>query len=119
MARSAITVQTAGAYGGELEDITLTSADAANNMQFTHPGGDVLLFIKNGHSAPLDVVLKAVASPRTFNMAEDLTISTTNAKESVCAIPDRGYNQGSGVVHLDIATDTNLKLAVIKLTATP
>jgi hypothetical protein len=117
MARTAITVQTAAAFGGKVEDVTWTAADAANNMQFTHPGGDVVLLIQNGHSGPLDVVLNAVASARTFNMAEDITISTTNAEVSACVIPDQGFDQGSGVVHLDIATDTNLELAVIKPTA--
>jgi hypothetical protein len=119
MARTAITVQTAAAYGGKIEDATLTAGDATNDMQFTHPGGDVILFVKNGHTSPITVTVVAVASPASRQMATDIALATTNAKESFCVIPDQGYNQGAGVVHLDMTVDTNLSLAVVKATPSP
>ena len=118
MARTAIAVQTGAAFGGKIQDVALTAGDATNDHQFVHPGGDVLLFVKNADAAPHDVVVKAVASPRTFGRATDITISTTNAKESVCVIPDKGFDQGAGVVHLDLTVATGMSLAVFKLTPT-
>ncbi len=119
MARTAIAVQSIAAYGGELEDITWTAGDAANDHEFVHPGGTVIVLFKNGHTAPIDAVIKGVASPRTFNRATDVTVSTTNAEESAFACPDKGFDQGSGVVHIDLTTDTNFEIAVIKAAETP
>jgi hypothetical protein len=120
MARTSITVQTATAFGGELEDITLTAGDATNDMSFVHPGTQsCFVFIKNGHTASIDVVLKGVATQRTYNRAVDVTVSTTNAKESIVAVPPVGYTQSDGTVHLDMTVDTNLELAVFSITPSP
>jgi hypothetical protein len=102
-------------HGGEVEDITFTAADAANNMIFVNDG-KTRLVIKNGHTGSLDVVIKSVSCEH--GRTGDLTISTTNAKESIAGpFPTNLWNQGgsdAGKVHVDIATDTNLSLAAIQ-----
>lgn len=110
MSRTQITVQKIG-RDFELEDMTLTAADAANNMYFENDG-KTLLFIKNGHTGSLDVVVACAGC--SHNLSEDLTVSTTNAKESFAGPFEKDvWNQSGGTVNLDIATDTNLELAAI------
>lgn len=118
MPRTAIPVQTAAAYGGKLEDITMTLVDNPNGNEFVHPGGDALLIVANPTAGPLNVVVQSVASGGTFNREGDVTITTAATPNiSVMAIPDRGFDQGAGVVHLD--PDALLTVAIIKMTATP
>jgi hypothetical protein len=112
MAETAITVQYIDSvHGGELEDYTLTAADAANNMKFVN-NGKTRLLIKNGHSSPLSVVVTSIADE--YGRTGDLTITTTNAKESIAGpFPKNLFNQSDGTVVITIATDTNLLLAAI------
>ena len=119
MARTAIPVQTTNPYGGKIEDISYTAGDATNDHEFAHPGGDVLVLIKNGSGGSIDTTLVGVASAKTFNRATDVTISTGAGEESVVVVPSSGFDQGSGVVHLDLTTDTSMEFAVVKPTATP
>ncbi len=120
MARTDITVQTLSAYGGKVEDLTLTAGDATNDMSFTHPGGQAcFLFIKNGHTSPITVDMIAVAGPKTFQMAQNVSIATTNAKESMVGVPPVGFTQSDGKVHLDMTVDTNLELAVFTMSPSP
>jgi len=118
MPRTSIPVQTCAAFGGKIQDIVYTAGDDVNKHQIAHPGGELLLWIKNADAAPHDVVLKSVASPRSLNRTADVTITTTNAKESVVCIPLVGYDQGGGVVHVDLADDTSMSFACFKLTPT-
>lgn len=124
MPRTSITVQSLAAFGGKDEDITYTSADAANNMDFTHPGNrDVFVIVKNKHSSPQTAVVNGVASNKTFQRASDITITTAAGdsadKESLMAVPVEGFTQTDGVVQIDIADDTALSLAVFQISPTP
>lgn len=121
MARSAITVQTCAAYGGSVANASdnRDAADATNDHQFTHPGGTVLLQIDNGSGGDLIALIKGVASPATFNRAVDVSVTTSTGKSSVVAIPEWGFDQGNGVVHIDIDADTSSYLSVYALTPTP
>lgn len=122
MPRTAITVQTAAAYGGKLEDATFTLVDNPNGNQFVHPGGDVLLIVYNPTGGALAVTVPAVAFPGSFNRGagatNDIVITTAATPNiSLMAIPDKGFNQGLGVVHIDPAA--LLTVAIIKMTKTP
>jgi len=122
MPRTAITVQTLAAYGGKDEDLTLTLVDNPNGNQFVHPGGDVMLIITNPTAGPLAVTIPAVAFPGSFNRGagatNDIVITTAATPNvSVMAIPDKGFNQGSGVVHINPAA--LLTIAIVKMTRTP
>jgi hypothetical protein len=124
MPRTDLTVQTVPAFGGNLEDLSYTAADAANNMQFPHSGDDrMFVIVKNKHSSQQDVVLVSVGSNKTFQRTGDVTIETSAGsgadKESIQAIPPTGFTQTDGNVHLNIADDTALSLAVIRLVPTP
>jgi hypothetical protein len=121
MARSSITVQTCAAFGGAVADAqdNRDAADATNDHSFVHPGGEVLLVIENGSGGDLTALIKGVASPATFNRAVDTTVVTSTGKFSVVGIPDRGFDQGGGVVYIDIDADTSSYLSVYKITPTP
>lgn len=121
MARSTITVQTLAAYGASILDHTTNrdAADATNDHQFTHPGGDVLLIVENGSGSTMAVEIKAVSGPGTFGMAEDGGGSVATGKTAYFSIPDYGFNQGSNVVHIDIDQDTSSYLSIVKITPSP
>jgi len=119
-ARDTLTVITLAAYGGKDEDTSdsFTTGTGANDLQFVHPGGDVLVYINNTVASPISTTVVGVASPRTFNRAVDITVATAASKASVVGIPSAGFNQGGGVVHMDFTDDTT-EYAVYKITPTP
>lgn len=116
--RTSIAVQTMAAYGGKGEDITLTVVDNPNGNKFVHPGGDVLLIVINPEAGPLLLTIPSVAFPGSFNRTGDIAITTAATPNvSTMGVPDKGFNQGSGVVHIDSAA--LLKVAIIKMAQTP
>ena len=117
MAVTAIPVQTFDAYAGKIEDISFTAA-TTDNHTVAHSGGDILILVNNGSAGSLDVVLVGVASPRTFDMASDITISTGASEISGFVIPDVGFST-SGSVSITVADASSLSLAAFKLTTTP
>lgn len=114
MARVSIPVQTAAAFGGKIEDIAYTNDDGAGELSFVHPGGTVIVLMNNGSGGSVAVTLAGTASRRTFDRATDETITTGAADQSVVAVPDVGFNQGGGVVHLDLSTTPTMGFAVIR-----
>lgn len=122
MPRTSIAVQTMDAFGGNIDDITFTAADAANNMEFTHPGRDCFVIVLNEHSGAQTVDLIGVASSKTFNRATDITltvpIGSTTPQVGIQAVPPVGFTQSGGTVHLDISDDTSLSLAVVEVAPT-
>jgi hypothetical protein len=114
MARTAIPVQTLSSkHGGEVEDLTWTAADDVNNMEYVGTGNEIVL-IKNASGGSLDVVFKSVADP--YERTGDLTVSTGASDQSVAGrFPRLLWNQSDGLVDIDIADDTSLSLAVIRL----
>lgn len=118
MARTAIPVQTSAAFGGKIQNLTYTNGDSVNGHEFVHPGGDVLLIVKNDDASSHDAVLKGVASRLTFNRVADVTITAAATSISVCSVPDKGFDQGSQLVYIDLAVATSMKFAIIKQTAT-
>jgi len=114
MARVAIPVQTAAAFGGKIEDIGYTNDDGSGELSFVHPGGTVLVLMNNGSGGGVAVSLLGTASRRTFNRATDVTITTAAGELSVVGVPDVGYDQGGGVVHLDLSTTPTMGFAVVR-----
>jgi len=119
MGRTAIPVQSIPAFGGALEDVSWTAADAANDHEFVN-NGRTLLAILNTGAAPKTVTVVGVANIRTFNVAPSLDVDTTNAKQSyVGPFPMDAFNQSDGKMHVDLADDTGLAFAAVSLTPTP
>lgn len=120
MARTAIPVVDLPAYGVSVDDFSTTTGDDVNNMQISHPGGSLVLYIENTTGTARPVVLKGVASQYTFNRATDVTYSCVAYSQNIVVIPDRGFDQGDGVVHLDIASyGTSLQFAAFRVILTP
>jgi hypothetical protein len=120
MARDTLTVIEIGAWGGKSEDIddNLTTGTGANDLQFLHPGGNVFLYIEETAASPITTTVDSVASARTFNRTGDTVASTSASKKSLINIPDHGFTQSDGYVHIDFTEDTT-KFAVFKLVPTP
>jgi hypothetical protein len=120
MARTSITVQTLAAFGGKVEDVTMTAGDATNDMSFAHPGGQgCFLTIDNGDASPQVTTINAVATQKTFNMATNITVTTAAGARSYVAIPPTGFTQSDGTVQIDMTSDTSLTLAVLSITPSP
>ena len=117
MARTELTVQTVSPNGGELEDITFTAANATTDMMFANTGKEVLL-IKNASGGSLDVEVAlpddkyGARDPKTISTGAGEQSITNTFDPAVFSQPAGGTNAGK--VHLDIATDTSLSLAVVK-----
>jgi hypothetical protein len=93
------------------------AADAANNHEFAHPGGTVLLYVENNSGSTMNVTVNAVATASTKQMAEDLTAAVLNGDRWWQPIAyDAGYIASDGNVDIDIDQDTSSYLAVFKIT---
>ena len=105
MARVEIPVQMISSYDFKIEDITWTASDATNDHYINHPGKQPVFFLINNDGAgPVTFTVVSVASHRTFNRTGDVAIATTKDYQSICVIPDQGFDQGNGDVHIDTAS---------------
>lgn len=94
-----------------------TAADATEDHEFTHPGGVVELYVQNGSGLSMSVVVKAVASTATQQMAEDKTETVAIGAEARIRIGyGDGYVTATGTVEIDIDQDTSSYLGVYKVT---
>jgi hypothetical protein len=114
MARDTLTLQVIGGEGAQKkEDLSYTAYVAANDQQFLNDG-NVIILIKNGGVAQQDVVVASVADP--YGRTQDLTVATTNAKESVAGpFPPALWNQSDGYVYLNGDDEDTLNIAAIQL----
>lgn len=119
MARSAITVRSLTTPRGGLNADPAThydAADAANDHEFVHPGGTVLLYVENGSGSPMNVVVNAVASVSTRLMAEDYTATVATGDRLWLPIRyDDGYMTSTGTVEIDVDQSASSWLAVFKI----
>jgi len=111
MARTAITVQTLG-----LAMVTPTygSADSANGNYFVHPGGTVLIHVKNTNAATrtLTLTTTTVKSGVAFTSPTYIIPATTGDK-MICNLPPE--LQTAGQQFMDWSADTNVTVAIFSI----
>lgn len=121
MARTSLTVQSTTAFGGGIDDVTFTAADATNDHSFLNTGRTFLI-MKNDDASPHTATIPGVANSRTFNAAPSVTL-TCGAGEICFYGPflPNAFNQTDGVVHLDVAggQDTSVSFAAVTYVDTP
>jgi len=107
---AALTVETIGPHGGELQDISFTAVSASDT--FVNSGRE-LIIIKNGDGSPRDSVVVSVADE--YGRTGDLTITTANAEQSTAGpFPTRLWNNGGGLVTVTHAYTTSITIAVVQ-----
>jgi hypothetical protein len=113
MARTAITVQTLG-----LAMVTPTygAADQANGNYFVHPGGTVLLHVKNTNGATRTLTLKATDNKVGGFAVTDQSyiIPLTTGDKMICNLGSSSV-QSNGQVYLDWSADTGVTIGVFAL----
>ena len=117
MARTNIAIQTLAAYDGFLQPIVYTAADATNDMKITHPGGDgVFLLVWNDHAtADTEVTLVGVANARTYYKVTNTVSTTGDGEFSLIPLPLANYDQGDGLIHVDIDVSVDVYVVVFKM----
>jgi len=117
--RSEITVRELSGPRAELTADPSThydAADAANEHEFVHPGGIVLLGIFNRSGSTMNVTITAVASNETKQMAEDWPDAIPDGDDGWYRIKhDDGYVNSDGKVEIDIDQDATSYLVVFKI----
>lgn len=112
MARVDIPVQEAG-FISEIDQLTFTSADAANDHSFENSGKEVLL-VKNDDASSKTVTVVSVADP--YGRTEDLSVVVpANSVGFVNLLLPSLFNQSDGTVHLDLTADTSLSFAAVRV----
>ncbi len=111
MPRTAITVQTLGLA---MTTPTYGAADQANGNYFVHPGGTVLIQVKNTNAATRTMTLA------TTQTADGLTITNpayiipaTTGDKMICNLPAR--LQTSGQVNIDWTADTGVTIGIFSI----
>lgn len=111
MARTSITVEEVLSHA--TEELTYTSGDATNDMQFVNTGREVL--IVKGATTPTGTV--TVKSVQDYNRRTgDLTQAVSASKEYwMGPFPPTLFNQSDGVVHVDLDDDTDISMTVVRM----
>jgi hypothetical protein len=124
MARTVLTVQTLGAFGGTTDGVTWTVGNA-DGHEFTNDGRTVVL-IKNLAAAIQTGTIKGIASSRTFQRTGDVTMAvpdgtgaTNEAVGMSNCLPRGAFNKSNGKVDLDLSAVVTLWVAAVSLTPTP
>ena len=90
-----------------------TDSDATENHYIVNTGRERLHGKNTGVGA---VQLTIVATNDNLRRAVDVVASIQAGGEFECEIlPTEGFNQADGTVHIDVDTDTDLKLWLTKL----
>lgn len=120
MARTLIAANENGAHGGGMDNLTFTDADATNDHYFPN-GGKARLLARNMHASPQTVTVKSVTC--SHGREEDIELTVPAIDTGVPGLAYAGpfdpglFNQRGaedlGNVHVDIADDTLLALAVV------
>jgi hypothetical protein len=113
MARTAIPVQSIPNWGGVLNNITETAADDVNDHEIANEGESVLVFMRNEDASVKTATIVSVGD--RFGRDGDETLSA-NAGAISCAGPFKAelFQQSGGLVHVDIADDTNVTFFALK-----
>jgi len=114
MPRTAIGVETQSSQAKN--EVTYTAADAANDMDFTNNGNQLLL-IKGAASPTGAVTVKGVTDENL--RTGDVVQSPAASKEyTLGPFPPKLFNvSGTNKVNVDIDTDTDISMAIIDLTS--
>jgi hypothetical protein len=117
MARTSIPVQQLAAFGEGDENVTFTSADAANDHSFVLRG-DELLIVKNDDAAGKDITFVAPSDSYSRSRGAGDNDKTVPASSiGVFGEFDPSvYRQSDGTMHIDITADTSLSFAVVRRT---
>ncbi len=114
MARTALTVSVAAAYGGGVLDIAPATVTHPDGNYFVNTGREKLIIV-NGSGSPLTVTIAIPASYRSLQglvTSKTYTIATT--KTAVLGPFEPGlFNQTTGVVNIDYSSGTSVTAAVI------
>jgi len=91
---------------------TKVNSDSTNNHSFKNTGQEILHYENTGAGA-VQITIQSVAGDlqRTGNLVQSVGAGE-NGQFSI--LPVRGFNQTDSVVHVDVDTDTDLKLWVTK-----
>ena len=111
MARTAITVNRASAPETEIDSLTTTAGDAANNHSMVNDGRTMLI-IDNAGGGVATATIKSVAS--RYGRTGDLTVAVPAGEIAyVPLLPPSRWNASGGVVDIDLDVDTSVRLAAI------
>lgn len=111
MARTAIPVQTLGLA---MTTPTYGSADSVNGNYFVHPGGTILLHVKNTNAAARTLTLTTTQTADGVALTSPTyIIPLTTGDKMICNLPAR--LQTSGQIYLDWTADTGVTIGVFSL----
>lgn len=111
MPRTAITVQTLALTA---TTPTYATVDNASGNYFVHPGGTILIHVKNTNAATrtLTITTTAVKDGVAFT-SPTYTIAATTGDSMICNLP--AHLQTAGQVYLDWSASTNTTVAVFSI----
>jgi len=111
MARTAITVQTLGIA---MVTPTYAAADQANGNYFVHPGGTILLHVKNTNAATRTLTITTTQTVDGLAITNPTyIIPATTGDKMICSLPAK--LQTAGQVYLDWSADTNVTIGVFSI----
>ena len=111
MARTAITVQTLGLA---MATPTYGAADATNGNYFVHPGGTVLIHVKNTNAAARTLTLTTTATKGGVAFTSPAyIIPLTTGDKMICNLPPE--LQTAGQQYLDWTADPGVTVAVFSI----
>ena len=116
MARDALTVNPIGAQNAQYTtDITLTSMVAANGFEVANSGGDVLIVVQNnGTSGAQTLTITSVTC--SHGRTSDISRAVgQNDVQVLGPFPPELWNDSSGNLLIDSATEDNFDFAAVRL----
>ena len=118
-ARNVLTVQTIPAYGGKIDNVSMT-AGSADNHEFANDGRTFLLAL-NTNGATRTVTVVGVACVRNCNHAIDTvaTVPITTGVSLLGPFDPAAFNQSDGLVHVDLSATAGVTIAAFNYLTTP
>lgn len=114
MARTAITVQTPTIAGATP---TYGSVDQANGNSFVHPGGTILIHVKNTNGSTRTLTIGAPTKHAGLSLtAPTVTIPATTGDKMICGLDYTELVQSDGSVYLDWDASSGVTIAIVKVT---
>lgn len=111
MARTALTVQQLGLAA---TTPTYTTPDNTNGNYFNHPGGTILIHVKNTNAATRTLTLTTTAVKDGVAFTSPVyTIAATTGDSMICNLPPQ--LQTAGQIYLDWSASTNVTVGIFAL----
>lgn len=111
MAREALTPITTSRSGVALA----YTAAIADGHSFANSGQDVVLFVKNGSGAPVNVTVDIPKVVDGVAMTDLVVAVAAGATRIIGPFPKGLYNQSGNVVHVDYSATASVEVAAVKL----